>query len=156
MTIKLKDAKDLIKSVETDIVRVMDSVGYHLFNYSLSYIHNAYVGECSALWPMVINGEEAKDPVTNENFTDKENPAVIAQLVRSSIRRNDNDRKIKVWVDTEGQPNDEKLQRAGRMMEVFGCKPWSKLKSELDSVQGILKIANRARKENRYLSTGDR
>jgi hypothetical protein len=156
---KVKDIFELIEDAKQDVLDVMDSVAYQLFEYTDSFIYNAYRKECPTFWPMYDEqGEEIKNPKTGEPFTEDERPERLAYLLRSQIRRGVGDdpdsRSIKVWVDVEGLPNEENLETVGRLLETFGCRPWTRLKADLDSDAGVKKVSDKARISKRKMVSG--
>jgi hypothetical protein len=154
---KVKDTTELFDKMRADVVRAMDSLGYHLFNYVDSFVYNAYRKECPPYWPIINKETEEpiKNPDTGQEYTEEENPAALAHMLRSSNHRTgEYGRIIKVWVDTYGHENSEALLKVGKLMEVHGCRPWSRLKLELTSPQRIKDAAERSRQQDREMVFG--
>ena len=159
MSKKVKNVQELIGLAKQDIINTMDSVGYHLFNHTESFIYNAYRKECPVFWPMYdADGEPIKNPKTGAEFAEDERPDKLAHLLRSNIRRevggDPHARSVKVWVDTEGLPNAENMEIVGRLMEAYGCRPWGRLKSHMDSGAGIKAVSDKAKRSERKMIFG--
>jgi len=153
----VKDAKDLIKKARADVVRTMDSLAYHLYNYVDRFVYEAYRKECTQFWPIIDpeTKEPLKNPDTGEAFLDDENPTRLAYLLRGShLKTDEYSRAIKVWVDTVGLDDADALIKIGRLMEVYGCRPWSRLKSELSSADQIKKAAELSKSQEHKMIFG--
>jgi hypothetical protein len=141
----------LFKKMAADIGRHISNVANALSTFSYDYTTTQYTEECPKSWPLKDGeGNEILDPVTGTKFGDEESPEKLAHLVKERDEKVTHDgitytAKVVVWVDATGRPNDEKIVRAGRMIELYGCKPWTKLKALLrnrDELSSIIKNAD--------------
>ena len=155
MAIKVNDWGDLFARAEKDIVETMDSLGFHLYEYVDHTAYEAYRKECNAFWPVLDEtGQPVKDTATGQEY--EEDPTQLAYLLKSKIVKDGFKRNIKVWVDTAGLKNAEALARVGKLMEVYGCRPWSRLKSELSSAAKIKQAALKSSLRMRHLTFGSK
>ena len=142
----MNDIKDFVTGASKDIAEMMNRFAMKMMDYCENQIYTAYTTECKNMWPIKsLNGEEIKDPVSGEPFSSKD-PETLANQLRRSVGRpidsedpNTWSRTMRLWVDIKGLPNGDKIERAGRMLEVYGCRPWGKLKSDLGTPTGLKK-----------------
>lgn len=127
-------AEDVMKAIHNSVVKLLDDTASILAQHSKQFVEQAYMGECMTLWPLRgPDGEEIIDPSTGDKFAETENPESLAKLLSQSITRDDEfKRTATVMVDAQGAVNQDKIERSGRMIEVYGCKPWTRLKSSLE------------------------
>lgn len=152
-TVKVKDLDDLFTRAEKDVVEVMDSLGFHLYNYVDLTVYQSYRKECNAFWPILDEkGEPIKNTDTGEEYT--EHPRDLAHLLRGKVVRDGYKRDIKIWVDTQGLNNADALIRVGKLMEVHGPRPWSRLKAELSSPAKVKEAARKSVAQIRELVFG--
>jgi len=123
---------ELSERLRRDIVEVVDRSAMRLFDYSEDFIYRTYFRECPTFWPITdSDGNPVIDPDTGKPYSDEFNPEQLAYMLKNANQRSgDVSRIVRIWVDTEGRENSEKWQRIGRMLETFGCRPWSRLKSK--------------------------
>ena len=140
----------LFKKMAAGIEQHINNVANSLSKYSYDYVTTQYTTECPKTWPLRDeNGDEVLDPVTGTKFGEEESPEKLAPLVKEWDEKVTHDgvtypAKVVVWVDATGRPNEEKLVRAGRMMELYGCKPWTNLKALLRSRDTFSSITKNA------------
>jgi hypothetical protein len=126
-------------------MNVVDSAASNLSKNCLNYINNIYANESASYWPLNDGGgKPILDPDTGKPYEDKFNPKNLAHQLKSSITKNEFSRIVKIWVDTEGIADGEKFIRIGRMMEVYGCRPWGRLKSKTQREILDLMVKNNA------------
>jgi hypothetical protein len=137
MPTNVKSIEDLKQLLAGDISRLMDQTIWLAIDYADGYINRAYRGECQEFWPLMVNGEEAVDPVTGEEFTEEENPENILRYLDVSYAKiSETIRSGTIWINALGFPEAQKMERAARMQEIFGCRPWSKLKTQMSEQFG--------------------
>jgi hypothetical protein len=127
----VRDAKHLKDTVSDDIVRLMDGVMWLALDYADNFVRDIYLHSCK--WPLAdMEGKEMKDPITGEPL-DYDMPQRLARYTKYELGKDHAlKRSFKLWVDVEGHPDKQKLLRAGRMLEVYDCRPWGRLKSNLE------------------------
>lgn len=126
------------KELEENINKMM----YNFISFSTDFVKRKYIEKCPRYWPLKdADGEEILDPETGTRFGEDESPEKFAELIASDIEKKSEGgityiNKAVVWVNANGLPNEDKLLRAGRMLELYGCKPWGELKQLLRSNEG--------------------
>lgn len=134
--IKVNNFKDLFNKLDGDIIYALDNSAKKLINYSEDEISAAYRDRCT--WPLKdSDGNVIPNPTTGEPFMPKYNPGQLIERLKSSIVKDKFIRIAKIWVDLEGHKNAEIYETMGRLLEVYGCRPWGKLKSKFRATNGI-------------------
>jgi len=139
--IKPKDMRDLFGKMEADIVSALDDAALKLQGYTEDSVSHGYRKECETFWPLRMpDGEEIPNPHTGEPFGEEYKPELLAYKLKSRITKDELRRIVRVWVDLEGHKNADSLEAMGRLLELYGCHPWGKIKNKFMSAAGIADV----------------
>jgi len=127
--INVRNQDDLVNRLRDSINSAADHTISLALDYSSNFIRNVYTKICPAFWPLQIDGQEIKDPVTGEEFTDDEAPENLIRYLNEMYSSDGDIRIARIWLDFDGHDKDGKLERSAKLQETFGCRPWGRLKS---------------------------